>query len=121
MPNLSRTERRLDAMMRLARRMNSLAFDDWRRFRRMFNHANDEMGGSGIESLELRDGSIIEYVNMGDAYATTLVYHAGRVYVGSWGDLVVEIEAFANADARADENDYGQVGFEDSTARRRRL
>lgn len=50
-------------------------------------HAIGELiGGFGIEAL----GDKYEYVNMGDTYATTLIYSSDqdRLFIGSWGDFV---------------------------------
>lgn len=46
----------------------------------------------GVETqrLDRRDGASIHYANRGDPYRTTLLYDdsMGRVWVGTWGDLV---------------------------------
>lgn len=52
-------------------------------------------GTYGVESLRRRDDSLTgqpshEYLNTGDPYAATLVYHrdADAIRVGSWGNIV---------------------------------
>lgn len=59
--------------------------------------ANRLMGGYGVESIGLPDGCFdncqapdvdIQYVNMGDTYATTLLRVNGSYRVGSWGKVV---------------------------------
>jgi hypothetical protein len=50
-------------------------------------HAIGELvGGYGIEAL----GNKYEYVNMGDTYATTLIFDRvkDRLFVGNWGSIV---------------------------------
>jgi hypothetical protein len=56
----------------------------------------DELiGGHGVEVLRSRQDTLrefhgLEYVNMGDAYALTVLfdYARGTFYVGCWGDWV---------------------------------
>lgn len=55
--------------------------------------ANSHLNGFGIEQIALPEGSIrptiiIDYVNMGDTYRTTLMKVNGRYRVGCWGDIV---------------------------------
>jgi hypothetical protein len=55
--------------------------------------ANELLGGYGVEAVESADGGVLfTYVNMGDTYTLTLVRHAGRYLVASWGDLVERLE-----------------------------
>lgn len=55
---------------------------------------NDLVGGYGVEGLGPgRSGDYappFEYVNMGDTYATTLVYRrkTDTLSIGNWGDIV---------------------------------
>lgn len=52
--------------------------------------ANELLGGHGAEAV-FSDGATwpwLEYVNMGDAYTTTLCRVDGRYIVSSWGDEV---------------------------------
>ena len=53
---------------------------------------NREIRGYGVETIELRTGAVVSYVNLGDTYATTLLLirqgARWRFKVGSWGDLV---------------------------------
>lgn len=51
---------------------------------------NEILGGHGVESLALADGTLVDYVNLGDTYATTLLLIGVSYFVGSWGDLVEE-------------------------------
>lgn len=57
------------------------------------SEANTQLNGFGIEQIALPEGSIrptivINYVNMGDTYRTTLMKVNGRYRVGCWGDIV---------------------------------
>jgi hypothetical protein len=45
---------------------------------------NELLGGYGVEYA----GHGLEYVNMGDTYNLTLIYHHGSYLVRSWGDIV---------------------------------
>ncbi len=53
--------------------------------------ANEVMRGYGVEHVQgkgtYRTASF-DYVNMGDPYVATLVYHHGRYKVCCWGDIV---------------------------------
>lgn len=62
--------------------------------------ANEVMGGHGVEGITYANEHIAEYVNMGDTYATTLVYHVpeGEFYVTSWGDVYEEFEKKVHED-----------------------
>lgn len=67
--------------------------------------ANDFLDGSGVEALFGRDGQVVtdpwdsvhllEYVNVGDTYITTLLYDVQRrtFYLGDWGSFVEVWEA----------------------------
>lgn len=62
----------------------------WRRT--VVLHAIDRLvGGHGIEPLGpvAMSGPPYEYVNMGDTYATTLIYKKSndRLSIGNWGDI----------------------------------
>jgi hypothetical protein len=46
-----------------------------------------EPGLFGLESFQTRKGEYVEYLNAGDTYAPTLIYRAGRYFVGCWGDI----------------------------------
>lgn len=54
---------------------------------------NDVIGGHGVEVLgPPRSGDYAppyEYVNMGDTYATTLIYKRStdNLFIGNWGDI----------------------------------
>ena len=53
--------------------------------------ANDVVAGFGVEhcgEVDMRDGPPLLYVNLGDAYDTTLCLFRGRFVVSSWGDIV---------------------------------
>lgn len=57
-------------------------------------HAMDIiLGTHGVEALDNPDdnmgGAYIEYLNTGDSYATTLIYHPGvdALRIGNWGDI----------------------------------
>lgn len=55
------------------------------------NKISDLMGGFGIESIPKGHNSRspeILYVNMGDAYAETILYVNGRFQLGCWGNIV---------------------------------
>jgi hypothetical protein len=41
----------------------------------------------GVESFQTRRGGWVSYLNAGDTYATTLLYHNGTYRVGCWGDI----------------------------------
>ncbi len=58
---------------------------------------NELLKGFGVETIGLPDGCFdncqapeieIQYVNMGDTYATTLLRVNGQYRVGNWGDIV---------------------------------
>lgn len=61
---------------------------------------NKIIGGHGIEfiaqnpyGVSERDfGEHFEYVNMGDTYVPTVIYHRGKFKIASWGDLVESLE-----------------------------
>jgi hypothetical protein len=42
----------------------------------------------GLETIALANGELVEYLNAGDTYATTLYRWRGRYWVGCCGDLV---------------------------------
>lgn len=42
---------------------------------------------TGVEYLRTNKRSVW-YLNLGDTYDTTLMFHTGRYRVGSWGDVV---------------------------------
>ena len=49
------------------------------------------IGGFGVESIpegHNQKSPAIQYVNMGDAYATTILYVNGNFSVGDWGTIV---------------------------------
>lgn len=52
---------------------------------------NEVLGGFGVEAI-LDEGvyivAVLEYINFGDPYATTLLCERGKWSVGSWGDWV---------------------------------
>lgn len=59
--------------------------------KRTLKHADQLLDGSGVEYLvPTNDTSPIAYVNMGDAYAPTLMFDhdKNRFIVGTWGDVV---------------------------------
>lgn len=47
-----------------------------------------EPGLYGLESFQTRKGEYVEYLNAGDTYTPTLIYRAGRYFIGTWGDIV---------------------------------
>lgn len=49
---------------------------------------NEASGGYGVEAVQYGDGKYFEYVNMGDSYATTIIYDNGRYIFTTWGDYV---------------------------------
>lgn len=48
---------------------------------------NQLLDGSGVESFETRRMGYCAYVNMGDAYARTLLAFRGRYVLGDWGSI----------------------------------
>jgi hypothetical protein len=59
--------------------------------RNTLERINSVINGHGVESIARghNDKSPrIEYVNMGDSYATTILWTRGRFSVGCWGDIV---------------------------------
>ena len=42
----------------------------------------------GVEAVALRNGDIVDYLNTGDTYTSTLAFWRGRYHVLAWGDLV---------------------------------
>jgi hypothetical protein len=57
-------------------------------------HAADVLlGTSGIEGIELPDGSFLSYANTGETYAGTVVHtYDEGFYWSSWGDEVERME-----------------------------
>jgi hypothetical protein len=52
---------------------------------------NETIGGFGVEYIAQghnQKSPAIEYVNMGDTYATTILYVNGKFKIGNWGDIV---------------------------------
>lgn len=45
------------------------------------------LDGYGVEWIEC-NGNLIEYVNMGDPYAQTLLIVNGKIRIGDWGSIV---------------------------------
>ena len=49
------------------------------------------IGGNGIETIpegSNQNSPELAYVNMGDTYSTTIIFHSGNFHVGNWGDIV---------------------------------
>jgi len=42
----------------------------------------------GVEGVQLRDGSWLEYLNAGDTYSPTLLRYRGRYRVATVGDII---------------------------------
>lgn len=42
----------------------------------------------GVEAFQVRDGTWCDYLNVGDAYRSTLIRLRGRYRVACWGDIV---------------------------------
>ena len=58
--------------------------------------ANRIIGTYGLERTLLEDGTMLNYCNAGDTYATTLMHtDAAGYYVGCWGDAVEQAELSA--------------------------
>lgn len=58
---------------------------------RVLRRADEALNGHGVEYLTPSDGGNgVDYVNMGETYAPTLMfdYKTNRFVVSSWGDLV---------------------------------
>lgn len=53
-----------------------------------FHALNDLERLYGVEGIEIGFNDFIDYLNTGDTYATTLLHHKGRFWVGSWYDEV---------------------------------
>jgi hypothetical protein len=50
---------------------------------------NEELDGNGVEGILDRDRGIdIQYVNVGDPYAKTVLHNGHCFDVGNWGDLI---------------------------------
>ena len=58
--------------------------EDWATLNRMLGGFGDEYTPQGHN----RKSPAIHYINMGDTYATTLLYVRSRWVVGCWGDIV---------------------------------
>lgn len=61
------------------------------------NAINKELNAHGVEFTaqypgELNPGEHFDYVNMGDTYTPTVIYHRGKFKIMSWGDLVESLE-----------------------------
>lgn len=59
--------------------------------------ANDLLDGFGVEMIyseDFGDGEApcIEYINVGESYTPTLLWHDGELYLSSWADMVEAIE-----------------------------
>lgn len=77
---------------------------------------NKILGGYGVEGAEWRHGAIysrdfISYVNMGDTYKTTILYHPEtcEFMVSDWGSVYEESPAFqaeTDEDPDDDEQDH---------------
>lgn len=49
------------------------------------------LGGFGVEQIPRgtnKQSPAITYVNMGDTYAETILFHSGNFHCGAWGDIV---------------------------------
>ena len=56
---------------------------------RLLCNANEEFNGHGVEGILDPDRGIdIQYVNMGDPYAKTVLHNGCQFEVGNWGDLI---------------------------------
>ena len=49
--------------------------------------------GHGVECFQLKNGSWVEYINMGDTYTPTIVRVNGHYRVTSWGDIAERMGA----------------------------
>lgn len=61
------------------------------------NAINKELNAHGVEFVaqhpgDMNPGEHFDYVNMGDTYTPTVIYHRGKFKVMSWGDLVESLE-----------------------------
>jgi len=61
--------------------------------------ADPIIGTMGVESVELPDGTYLEYCNAGETYASTLCYKDGEFFISSWGDVYEEAERIAENEA----------------------
>ena len=58
------------------------------------------IGGFGVESVALADGTELLYVNKGDTYDATLCYVSGRgFFVSSWGDVYEQADSDHEAES----------------------
>ena len=48
---------------------------------------NAILQGYGVECFQLKNGSWVEYINLGDAYTPTVLRVNGNYRVASWGDI----------------------------------
>ena len=48
---------------------------------------NALLEGHGLECFQTKNGSWVEYINMGDTYMPTIVRVNGHYRVTSWGDI----------------------------------
>jgi hypothetical protein len=48
---------------------------------------NSLLDGFGVDSFQLKNGSWVEYINLGDTYSPTIVRINGNYRVTSWGDI----------------------------------
>lgn len=53
------------------------------------NRLSDIMNAFGCEGI-LEGNVDVQYVNMGDTYATTLLYWEDELWIGDWGSIVEE-------------------------------
>ena len=48
---------------------------------------NAALGAYGVEAFQTRKGELVEYLNMGDTYAPTIVRFRGNYRIACWGDF----------------------------------
>ncbi len=77
-------EKYADLILAFAKRKKSLAAAEW---------AMEWLGIMcfGVEGADVGSHSF-RYVNRGYTYEKTIIRHAGDYHIGSWGDLVEELE-----------------------------
>ena len=88
-PSVARMVKILGVTKAQAAELKALMEDGY--VHRVLDLADKVLDGFGREYLRAsRVGNGIDYVNMGETYAPTLMfdYEKGRFIVGSWGDLV---------------------------------
>lgn len=53
---------------------------------------NEVIEGYGVEYFGDNDGNGFEYINMGNTYTPTIIYHNGQYHFECWNDYIEKIE-----------------------------